>query len=139
MVIFGLVVPLRLHSSSLALPSAAESSDKKDVEAAMLLQRAPSGLVREGADQRPVFLGLVPALLPDRPLQAFSPKASKTCYIGFAADGAFLSRDSMPFSDLSAMGFCPNGIFARVLGKAVQYAESTDGMQPTASLKQVST
>jgi hypothetical protein len=145
MVLYGLVVPLRPQPGQGGQhEDGAPDADEEDVDAGRLLQRAPSGIVRETARdlrrERAAFRGLVPSLLPNKPLTEFGggqPAAVKTAYIVFAADDALLKRDAVAFSELATQGFCPNGVFARVLGKAVQYGESTDGMQPMTSLNEV--
>lgn len=72
---------------------------------------------------------LVPALLP--PTQStsssspWSDQRYSTCYLVFTTNKEFKNFTTITKSDLQVFGFLPQGLFERLLGKAVTWAQHT--------------
>lgn len=74
---------------------------------------------------------LVPAILPDRgePLQDI-PGLEMTCFLVFATTDRMITWERKGFLELDSVrteGFCPSGIFERIVGKAVTSSQATQG------------
>lgn len=78
---------------------------------------------------------LVPALLPcaSSSAEAWSDSEWSTCYLLFTTSETFQRFPTINRDDLSTYGFLPSGLFEKLMGKAVMWAQSTSATSSSGS------